>query len=188
MAAGSSVCRTVVNGVEAPREKPGEEKNQDGLGDLRGLEGEAAEEDPAMGVLGVAKEEDDDEQDGGDGERGEDEARGFVDVVVDRHEDNHDDEAGDGPGSLAREQGVGVVEVLLRHDGRGGEDHGEAHDHEGEGGEEDPLVDADALGQFRVLRDRQTGELASLPHGHKVNRGPLRAAQDDNQERVLLRG
>ncbi len=60
----------VLHLVEARGEEPGEKKNDDGLGDLRGLEGEAAETDPAMGVVRVAKEEDHDQQQGGDGERG----------------------------------------------------------------------------------------------------------------------
>ena len=41
--------------------------------------------------------------------------------------------AGDGPDGLAADEGVGGVEALLRHDGRGGEDHGEADDHQGAG-------------------------------------------------------
>ena len=84
MAARSRVCGQSSHVVEARGEEPGEEENEDGLGDLRGLEGEeAAEADPAMGVVGVAEEEDHDQQHGGDGEGGVDEARGFVAVVVD---------------------------------------------------------------------------------------------------------
>ena len=45
--------------VEARGEEPGQEEDEDELGDFRGLEGEeAAKANPAMGVVGVAKEED----------------------------------------------------------------------------------------------------------------------------------
>jgi len=163
----------VVDGVEALGEEPGEEEDEDGLGDFRGLEREAAEKDPAMGVLGVAEEEDDDEQDGGEGERGEDEARGLVVFVVDGHEADHDEETGDGPGGLAGEEGVGIVEMLLCHDGGGGEDHGEAHDHEGEGGEEDPFVYAYAFGHFFADRDsiECDGRDSWYPRSQKRDRG-----------------
>ena len=58
MAARSSVCAPVADRVETRGEEPGEEEDDDGLGDFRGLEGkEASEADPAMRVVRVAKEE-----------------------------------------------------------------------------------------------------------------------------------
>ena len=71
----------VAHGVEAGVQKPGQKQHQHRLGDLRGLKGEeAAEANPAMGVVRAGKEEDQHQQQGGDAESGIDEARGFVDV------------------------------------------------------------------------------------------------------------
>ena len=68
------------------------------LGDLRGLEREnAAEANPAMGVVRVAKEEDHDQQQRGDGERGIDKARRVVARVVHAHSTIMVKHAGDGP-------------------------------------------------------------------------------------------
>ena len=101
-----------------------------------------------MGVLSVAEEEDDDQQDGSDGQTREDEGRGVVMLIVDAHEGDHVQDTGESPAGLAADDRVRGVEALLCHDGRSGEDHGEAHDHEGKSGEEDPFVYADALGQL----------------------------------------
>ena len=66
----------VAHGVKAGGEKPGEKKNEDQLGDFRGLKGEvAAEADPAMRVVGAGDEENEHKQQRGDAERGIDEAR-----------------------------------------------------------------------------------------------------------------
>ena len=55
---------------ETRGEETGQKENDDGLREFRGLEGkEAAEADPAMGVVGVEKEKDEHQQEGGDGER-----------------------------------------------------------------------------------------------------------------------
>ncbi len=86
-----------------------------------------------------------------------------VAVVVHAHEENHGEDAGDGPAGLAGEQRVGGVEVLLRDDGRGGEDHGEADDHEQQRGEEDPLVDAYALCHTFHPRHSLTSSLKTRP-------------------------
>ncbi len=99
--------------VEARGEEPGEKENDDGLGDFRGLEGEAAETDPAMGVVRVAEEEDHDEKHGGDGEGGKDESGRVVAVVIDAGEDEHGGEAGERPEGLADEEAVGGVIALL---------------------------------------------------------------------------
>ena len=65
--------------VEARMQKPGEKQDQDRLGDFRRLKGEeAAEADPAMGVVRVVNEEDHHQQHGGDAERGVDEVRRVV--------------------------------------------------------------------------------------------------------------
>ena len=138
----------VLHLVEARGEEPGEKENDDGLGDFRWLKGEASETDPAMGVVRVAKEEDSDEENGGDGERGEDEAGRVVAGVVDAGEDEHGADAGEGPCGLASDEGVGGIETSLRGDGGGGKDHDEADDHEEKRGEEDPFVDAYALGHW----------------------------------------
>ncbi len=133
----------VVHGVEARGEKPGEKKDEDELGNFRGLEGEeAAKAYPAMGVVGVAEEEDHDQEHGGDGESGVDEAGRLVAAVVHAHEDDHEEDAGERPPGLTADEGVGGVVALLRDDGGGGKDHGEADDYEQQGGEEDPFVDA----------------------------------------------
>ena len=79
MAARSSVLRQSLHLVEARGQKPRQKQNEHGLGDLRGLEGEeAAEANPAMGVVRVGKEEDQHQQQRGDGQRGIDEARRVV--------------------------------------------------------------------------------------------------------------
>src|SRR4029078_2757925 len=118
--------------VEARGEEPGEKENDDGLGDFRGLEGEAAEADPAMGVVRVAEEKDHDQKHGGDGEGGVDEFWRVVAFVGYAGEDEHGGEAGKRPQGLADYEGVRGVEASLRRDGGGGKDHDEADDHEQE--------------------------------------------------------
>ena len=163
MAARRRVFFQSLHGVKAGGEKPGEEEDENELGDLRGLEGEeSAEADPAMGVVGVAKEEDHDQEHGGDGECGVDEARRFVAVVVHAHEGDHGEDAGESPEGLAAYEGVGGVVAVLCDDGGGGEDHGEADHHEEQSGEEYPFVDAYAFCH------------CSPPHGRR----PVRGAPD----------
>ena len=100
--------------VEPVVQEPGEEQDQHGFGDLRRLEGEeAAEADPAMGVVRVAEEEDHDQQERGDAERGIDEARRVVAAVVDAHERHHGEHAEQRPQRLLADEGVGRVGPLL---------------------------------------------------------------------------
>ena len=134
--------------VEARGEEPGEEQNDDGLGDLRGLEGEErAESNPAMGIVRVAEEEDQQQQHGGDDQRRVDESGGVVAGVVHAREKDHEEDSAQRPSRLAADEGVWGVIALLRHDGGGGEDHDQADDDQQEGGAEDPLVDAYTLCQ-----------------------------------------
>ena len=68
-----------------------------GLAISEGWKENAAEADPAMGVMRVAKEEDHDEQQGGNGKRRIDKARGVVAGVVHPRQNDHGEDAHDGP-------------------------------------------------------------------------------------------
>ncbi len=125
-----------------------------------------------MGVVGVAKEEDEQEQHGGDGESGINEARGVVAAVVHAHEQDHGKDAGEGPSGLAANEGVGGVIALLGHDGGGGKDHDEADHHQKQGGEEEPLVDA-----FQFCHG---ATFVRFNSNGNVKKQILRSAQDDN--------
>jgi len=105
--------------AQARREKPGEEKDDDGLGNLRGLKRKGAKADPAMRMVRVAEEEDDDEQQRGDGEGGIGESGGVGAGVVDAREHDRGEDAGDGPERLAGDEAIRGVVTLLCNDGGG---------------------------------------------------------------------
>ena len=146
----------VVDAVQARGKKPGHEENQRGLGNLGRLKGEqAAEANPAMGVVRVAEKVDHDQQQHGDGNNRIDEARRVVAAVVDGHEEDHAEDAAEGPAGLAADECEGGMELLGDDNGRRGKDHGQPNHNQQQGGEEDPLVDADSFCHRSLPTDLQ---------------------------------
>ena len=95
------------------------------------------------------------QQHGRDAEGGIDEARRFVEVVVDaREQDQQRATPTQRPERLLADEGVRGVIALLRHDGRGGEDHRQPDHDQQHGDEEQPLIDAGALCHCSILAIR----------------------------------
>ena len=139
----------VVDLVEARGEEPCQEDDQHGFGDLGGLDGEeAAEANPAVGIVRAGHEEDQHQQKGGDAESRIDEARRLIEVIVDARQNDEKRHAEQGPDGLLADEGVGGVIALLGYDGRGGEDHRQPDHDEQQGYEEEPLVSTDSLCHF----------------------------------------
>ena len=103
---GQQRVAPVVDGLDPALQKIREEQNQNRLGQLRGLEGEAAGVNPAMSVVRAIEEEDRDQQQRGHAHQREDDRGMLVAAVVHPHGDDHSGESGDGPDQLLRKKGV----------------------------------------------------------------------------------
>jgi len=128
---GKKGGQELVHALPLPLQVVGEEEHRGELGQLRGLEGQAAQADPPVMAVHRAHEEDHDQQQSGEGDRRVDDHRLAQRAVVDAHGCAHDDQAEGGPHDLTDEEVVRVAVGLLGQ-GRGrAPHHDQAHGEQG---------------------------------------------------------
>jgi len=141
----------VANLAEAGVEKPCQEKHHYGLGNLRRLKGKKiAESDPAVRVMRVWHEKNQDQEHRGGAQRRIDEARRVVVADVHVHQHHQRQHSDDGPDGLGHDERIRRVVFFLIHHGRGGEDHHQASNDQHHGREKQPLVHSDEF-RHKVL-------------------------------------
>ena len=134
-----------------PGQGIGQEQDHGQLGELRRLEGQGTQAQPAGRAPDLAADARDKDQDqGNEGEQEDVVDPALVVVVVDAAPQEEGPEAQEGIDPLALDEIVGVVVLGLGHEGAGDEDHGHPQGQQGEGGDLESLVVVDRRGYVNL--------------------------------------
>ena len=165
----------VVDGVLLALEEGGQEQDQADLGQLGGLEAEAGEEDPAVGVGHGRHGQAEGEQEGRQAEKAVDEPGLAEERLADRDEESDDGQAGQGAQDLLDQEVEGLAVFLGGHEARGAEDEEDAEpdqeerDREKLDVEPEPAADVHRRAPFfrRPAARRRTSRLKVRPRSSK---------------------
>jgi hypothetical protein len=142
---GEQRRQELVDALAAPLEVVGQEQDDGHLGQLRGLEGEGAQADPAMGVVDRPQEQHQDQEQRGAHHHRVDHRRLAQLAVVEPHGGGHSHQAQHRPHDLAHQEVIGVAVRLAGQGRRRAPDHHQAQAHQGHADREEDGVGGELL-------------------------------------------